>query len=348
MIELFTGGAAVDYDQNSRSPKSKDGYGDIEYVISAAEDFSIYKKLGEKSFEEIMSGDNSYVLTTHTDYYLVPGITYTVTENLKEDQSARMTPVGSGSDTQTPAAGAEWNLVFTNKETVGRVWIHKTDDHNRNLGNAEFGLFLPGSDTPVVSGFTDPGTGYLTFDNVPYGTYILHEMNAPDGYAPDFEDVPVTVSAANPIPEVPIEASNTLTGVSITLIKYVGGAEGNAPKDISTTANASFPGTFVLQRKTADTDWEDVPDVATSVNEYGKIYAEVDAFTTDGKVYYYRFVETIPDGYYDPVTDSTTTSYGPSEEGIALIDDNGVAEPKEVKMYNRKIFKIKADNGSDN
>ncbi|MBO4839406.1 MAG: hypothetical protein J5493_08580, partial [Lachnospiraceae bacterium] len=346
LIHLYTGGEPVDYDKNSHSPRLKTGYGNIQYVISASEEFSLYKKVGEDTYEvmEGFSGSNSYTVTTHTEYYLEPGITYTLSEVLNDDQAARMTPVdGISSYTNTPASGDTWTETFENKETVGRVWIHKTDDSGRNLGGARFGLFLPGSDTPVVADDTDAGTGYLYFENVPYGTYILREIHAPSGYAPDFEEMTITIDAEHAIPTEPIEASNTLTGVSITLIKYVGGAEGTSPTDIATTATTSFPGTFVLQRRTADSAWEDVAGVSTTVDAYGKIYAEVDAFASDGKVYYYRFVETMPDGYYDPVTGATGTVYGPSEDGITLTDDSGAAQPKEVKMYNRKIFSIKAD-----
>ena len=101
----------------------------------------------------------------------------------------------------------------------------------------------------------------------------------------------------------------------------------------------------MLQRSLNGTDWEDVTkdingnDINVKLNNSGEIVADVPAFDASGAVYTYRFVETIPDGYYDPVSGSASSAV--SKE-VKLVDDEGKAKSTatNVDMFNRQFVNI--------
>lgn len=87
---------------------------------------------------------------------------------------------------------------FVNLLKHGRIEGHKVDDKSEPLENAVFGLFTAdcvkfSRDTAIMT-FTSDENGYFEFDEIPYGEYIIHEIETPTGYIFSDESYPVTVS----------------------------------------------------------------------------------------------------------------------------------------------------------
>ena len=86
---------------------------------------------------------------------------------------------------------------FVNLLKRGRIEGHKVDDKSEPLENAVFGLFTAdcvkfSRDTAIMT-FTSDENGYFEFDEIPYGEYIVREIEAPTGYILSGESYPVTV-----------------------------------------------------------------------------------------------------------------------------------------------------------
>ena len=350
-------GSEYDYDQVTGADKGITLYGPITYTISAENAFTIYQKEGENSFKVFayededgntvqMTGQTSYTLDAHTDYYLLPDVEYSIYETLNADQQKAMKQTDNPATvTWTPVLnlnqGDSKSVVFHNTETVGSIKIHKKSDTGENLEGAVFTLFKADG-TTQVSEKTTPSGDKITFERLPYGTYVVEEKTAPTGYAPGaVTRWTVTVSAETPNPEE-LVIENTKNSVKLKLVKYVGVAEGNNPTDISTKANASFAGTFTLEYfDTAANEWKTYSGNENfKVNSVGEKEITVKAYDDNNQPIKYRFVEAIPTGYYDAVSGATDKAYGPNAEGTTMITD-GHAADKTVSMYNRQPFTIK-------
>ena len=319
-------------------------YGPLTYTISAGTVFTVYEKSGDtiKPIEG-MTGATSYNLVTGKDYYLVPGIEYTVKETLTDAQKNVMKQTDDPATfVKTPKADEAWKVTFHNKETVGKITVTKTDDAGRKLSGVGFTLYDSTGATVVTAEKTTGSNGTISFDRLPYGTYTLKETTPPaDGYVAA-ADQQVTISADNA--NVTVTAVNKVSKSKLILTKYVGLAE----ETITNKATDKFPGTFTLERTTkdpataSDSDWVTVGE-AEGVNSLGQIVKTLDAFDSTGKVYWYRFKENIPTGYYDPATGSTTVSYSTpvtlTEEKDGVAYARPLSDPVEVSMYNRKFVR---------
>ena len=329
-------------------------YGVIEYEVTSANNFTVFDSNGQPMRDDeggYMSGRNSYVIKSGVTYYLAPNITYTVKENMTDAQKNVMTQTDSPKyfDKNLPQNYA-WIVTFHNMETVGKIVITKKDDAGRNMTDtstqqAGFTLYDSTGTTPV-EGFEEQFTGNdakATFVRVPYGSYILKETTVPDGYV-GAGDIPVTVSATDPNGEALVTATNTQNQSRVIL-----------QKKVATTGNYSDAGSgfssFVLQRTTDDPEsesavWTAVPDIDTSTGTGGKILADVDAFDADHNPYYYRFVETIPTGYYEPTTGKGAGEQVVSDYVRLATGEDGdyhavpVKDAPTITMYNRQLMKI--------
>jgi len=86
---------------------------------------------------------------------------------------------------------------FVNELKRGKVEGIKVNESDEPLENALFGLFTTdcvkfSRDTAVMTAASDEN-GYFVFDEIPYGEYIVREIEAPTGYILSGESYPVTV-----------------------------------------------------------------------------------------------------------------------------------------------------------
>lgn len=95
---------------------------------------------------------------------------------------------------------------FENVLKRGSVHGIKVNESDEPLENARFGLFSSDcveftADNAYMTATSDE-TGYFSFDEVPYGEYIVREIEAPTGYILSDESYPVTISENGEIVEL--------------------------------------------------------------------------------------------------------------------------------------------------
>ena len=113
---------------------------------------------------------------------------------------------------------------FVNLLKRGRIEGHKVDDKSEPLENAVFGLFTAdcvkfSRDTAIMTAASDEN-GYFVFDEIPYGEYIIHEIEAPTGYIFSDESYPVTVCEDGDVVE--ITAVNKPITIEISKVNVYG------------------------------------------------------------------------------------------------------------------------------
>ena len=86
---------------------------------------------------------------------------------------------------------------FVNELKRGKIEGIKVNESEEPLENALFGLFAVDtaeftSESAYMTAVSDKN-GYFKFDEIPYGEYVVHEIEAPTGYILSDESYPVTV-----------------------------------------------------------------------------------------------------------------------------------------------------------
>lgn len=107
---------------------------------------------------------------------------------------------------------------FKNALKRGKISGKKVDENEKSLENALFGLFAVDTaeftaDNAYMTAVSDEN-GYFEFDKIPYGEYIVREIEAPTGYILSDESYPVTISEDGEVIE--IKAVNKSTKVRIS------------------------------------------------------------------------------------------------------------------------------------
>lgn len=131
------------------------------------------------------------------------------------------------------------DLPFANDRKVGTITFVKTGDGDNPLAGAEFTLC--DEQGVAVEGFapqTSGTDGRVTFEDVPYGTYLVKETGAPVGYEPisftaslhDDNDAIVTVGETNTLD---LGTHRDASIGSLTLTKYSAEFEGAATQPMS-------------------------------------------------------------------------------------------------------------------
>lgn len=88
---------------------------------------------------------------------------------------------------------------FENDRIKGNVEFNKADEENQPLAGAKFGIYLSpyvANSQPVSTANSDQ-SGKVRFRDIPYGEYIIKEMEAPRGYEPSIQDLNVSIKDNN-------------------------------------------------------------------------------------------------------------------------------------------------------
>ena len=98
---------------------------------------------------------------------------------------------------------------FVNLLKRGRIEGHKVDDKSEPLENAVFGLFTAdcvkfSRDTAIMT-VTSDENGCFVFDEIPYGEYIIHEIESPRGYILSDKEYTVSISEDGEVIEITAE-----------------------------------------------------------------------------------------------------------------------------------------------
>ena len=98
---------------------------------------------------------------------------------------------------------------FVNLLKRGRIEGHKVDDKSEPLENAVFGLFTAdcvkfSRDTAIMTAVSDEN-GFFEFDDVPFGKYIVREIESPRGYILSDKEYAVSISEDGEVIEITAE-----------------------------------------------------------------------------------------------------------------------------------------------
>ena len=98
-------------------------------------------------------------------------------------------------------------------DDVTRFSIRKVDPQHKPLEGVEYGLFR--EDGTLHSTAVTDSEGLATFEQIPYGSYIIEEMRPLPGYVKDYTKTPITVDGTFKNPDEPIA---TLTNCPTELL----------------------------------------------------------------------------------------------------------------------------------
>lgn len=141
---------------------------------------------------------------------------------LLTDEKFPVTFEYAGQDIPVVEIAANDGEAISNELKYGSVSGMKTGEDGEALEGALIGLFAPGTeefteDTALMTAVSVED-GSFRFDNVPAGSWILREIQQPEGFVLSEEQFPVTISEDEQVVEITIQ--NEWIRGNITLTKY--------------------------------------------------------------------------------------------------------------------------------
>ena len=185
---------------------------------------------------------------------------------------------------------------FVNLLKRGRIEGHKTDDKSEPLENAVFGLFTAdcvkfSRDTAVMTAASDEN-GYFVFDEIPYGEYIIHEIESPRGYILSGKEYAVSIAEDGEVIEITAENKpitvevskadvygNEIAGAEMQLIDSQDNVVDEWVSDGTNHVVTELPaGDYTLKEIAAPDGYVIANDIRFTVDVYGNVTVEnVDA-----------------------------------------------------------------------
>ena len=127
----------------------------------------------------------------------------------------------AGQDTEIVRITANEGEAITNDIIYGSVSGKKSDEDGKALGGAVIGIFKTGTTEftkeNAIAATTSKDDGSFSFAKVPYGTWIIREIESPKGYALSEEEIAVTIGKVDEVVE--IELVNYFIKGNIALTK---------------------------------------------------------------------------------------------------------------------------------
>ncbi len=284
----------------------KDNYTSIRFGIFAAEDITAADGtvipadglLSEVSLDEDMTAKfdvqipfgRYYVKEISTDeHYVLGGEKYLVNFEYM-GQDIRTVGIDCGQ--------------FVNLLKRGRIEGHKVDDKSEPLENAVFGLFTAdcvkfSRDTAIMTAVSDEN-GCFEFTDVPFGKYIVREIESPRGYILSGKEYAVSIAEDGEVIE--ITAENKPVTVEVSKVDVYGeeliGADmqlENADGEIidewisdgtNHVVSKLGAGEYVLKEIAAPDGYVIATDIKFTVDVYGNVTVEnVDSTAVSDKGY---------------------------------------------------------------
>lgn len=267
-----------------------------------------YEKLtdanGQVTYDPSKDTEN---YTGKVTVYMDPG-TYKVEEEEVPDNTEKISGGEHNADPKelTITAGETEEAVFYNKETLGGIEILKygqNEGQEEVLGGAVFGLYEDQNCEKQIGKVTTGSNGEASFDRLPYGTYYVKEIEAPDGYIKDNEVKTCTISKENPT--VQVESTNKYNLAPVSMQKqYLNVNNNNEYADVDQTNYELFNNCFEVQKQGADGSWTAVAagtggTTRLSLGQDGKLNLSLPVYEEDGTTTItYRIVEYLPEGWH--------------------------------------------------
>lgn len=140
---------------------------------------------------------------------------------LKDDTKYPVVFEYAGQETALVSITANEGEAIENDLIYGSVSGKKYDEDGNALGGALIGIFKTGTEEftaeTVIQTTTSADDGSFSFEKVPYGTWIIREIESPTGFVLSDEEIPVTIGSVDEVVEVEL-VNEFITG-SIELTK---------------------------------------------------------------------------------------------------------------------------------
>ena len=272
----------------------KDYYTSVRFGLFAAEDITVADGtvipadglLSEVSLDENMTAKfdvqipfgRYYVKEISTDeHYVLGGEKYLVNFEYM-GQDIRTVDIDCGQ--------------FVNLLKRGRIEGHKVDDKSEPLENAVFGLFTAdcvkfSRDTAIMT-VTSDENGCFEFDEIPYGEYVVHEIEAPTGYILSGKEYAVSIAEDGEVIEITAENKpitvevskadvygNEIAGAEMQLIDSQDNVVDEWVSDGTNHVVSKLgAGEYVLKEIAAPDGYIIATDIKFNVDVYGNVTVE--------------------------------------------------------------------------
>lgn len=181
---------------------------------------------------------------------------------------------------------------FTNDLKRGKIEGHKVDDKSEPLENAVFGLFTAdcvkfSRDTAIMTAASDEN-GCFEFTDVPFGQYIVREIESPRGYILSGKEYAVSIAEDGEVIEITAENKpitveiskrdvygNELVGAEMVLENADGETVDKWTSDGTNHVVSKLgAGEYVLKEIAAPDGYIIATDIKFSVDVYGNVTVE--------------------------------------------------------------------------
>jgi uncharacterized surface anchored protein len=241
----------------------------------------------------------------------------------------------AGQDTDVVTFQLHDGEAIENELIRGTIEGYKVDGEDNTLAGAVFGLFYENAEeltegTAIMTAVSNEN-GYFSFENVPYGDYIVRELTAPEGYV--LSDARHYVS---------ITFDTQVIGLKVIDYPIVGGVQ-------LTKVDAEYPEnhlTGAVFEVYADTDGDGEWNAET--DELIGIVPEISegVYEMDGLLYGSYFVReaAAPEGF---LLDENVYGFSITEDGqlVAVENEAGVGFMNQPIRGDVTIFKTDKDTG---
>lgn len=184
---------------------------DVTFGLYAAEDLTAADGtvLPADGLVEIISFDENGYGKAATDLpfgsYYVKEIS-TNSAYIISDQKYSVTFEYQGQDTATVHITANDGEAIENNIIYGSVSGKKSDEDGKALGGAVIGIFKAGTEEftkeNAIQTTTSKDDGSFSFAKVPYGTWIIREIESPKGFVLSEEEIAVTIGKVDEVVEI--------------------------------------------------------------------------------------------------------------------------------------------------
>ena len=168
---------------------------------------------GQVKFEDLSTGEYQIIETkVSSDDYRLP------------DGAVKTFKVEAGKVYIKTADGYEKygdnenDKIYNEQKGLGKLRVHKVDDHGDNLAGVEFTLYKVDPTNPedalyIVNTATTNSDGYAVWEDLPYGKYWIKETKARPGYVLDTEKKLVNITKDYTAPDLtnPRDISNSIS-----------------------------------------------------------------------------------------------------------------------------------------
>ena len=128
----------------------------------------------------------------------------------------------AGQDTALVHISANEGNAIENKLIYGSVSGKKSDEDGKTLGGAAIGIFKTGTTEftkeTAIATTVSAEDGSFSFAKVPYGTWVIREIESPKGYVLSEEEIAVTISEVDEIVEISLVNYFIRGSISLTKV----------------------------------------------------------------------------------------------------------------------------------